>query len=100
MASGYVKYEADTGTKDDEWKTVNDDFVSATLLCNYFACNVLGLKYYMFREDIWFTPTETSKMTRAELAKYHHEVLLNEKRMKELKIEQDKSEEYYQAFIY
>jgi hypothetical protein len=39
-------------------------------------------------------------MTRAELAKYHHEVLLNEKRMKELKIEQDKSEEYYQAFIY
>ncbi len=100
MASGYVKYEADTGLKDDEWRTVNDDFVNATLLANYFACNVLWLKYYMFREDLGFVPAENSKLTRAELAKYHREVGLEKKLRYEKELKKNEETEYYKKFIY
>jgi len=100
MASGYIKYEAEWWKTDEWWLKINDDFINAWMLCNYYACNVLWLKYKMFKDVNWIADNKVIKMTRSELAKYHKEILLNERKKKELDLSNDKNESYYSKFIY
>ncbi len=100
MASWYVKYEAESWHNDDEGNKINDDFVNATLLANYFACNVLGLKYYMFKENLWIPDRETEKLTRKELAKYHKEIRLKKEKEDANTLKEENDREYYNTHIY
>ncbi len=100
MATGYVKYEADTGSNDDDGNVINDDFVNAAMLWNYFICNVLWLKYQMFSKNAVSIDPKTVKMTRDELAKYHNEIITNDKKKKQLEEGKMNDENYFNTFIY